>query len=158
MPTLDVKVKRFIVQALACFDTPTQVAAAVKEEFGLALIRQQIAAYDPQRAQGKNLSKDLRALFETTRKTFVDDVEAIPIARQAYRLRVLNRMTQQAEASGNRPLVAQLMEQAAKEVGGAYTNTRKLEGGDPNKPIQHKHEVKNLTDDDLARIAASSSG
>lgn len=26
--------KRFIVQALACYDTPTQVVGAVKEEFG----------------------------------------------------------------------------------------------------------------------------
>tara|TARA_R100000353_G_C6395091_1_gene165941 strand:+ start:150 stop:323 length:174 start_codon:yes stop_codon:yes gene_type:complete len=30
---------RFIVQALACYDTPTQVVEAVKEEFGNRFIQ-----------------------------------------------------------------------------------------------------------------------
>ena len=34
------EVKAFVVQALACFDTPSEVAKAVKEEFGLVVSRQ----------------------------------------------------------------------------------------------------------------------
>lgn len=153
MAALTVKVKRFVVQALACFDTPTQVAALVKEEFGIVITRQQVATYDPTKVNGRDLSKELRALFEETRADFKANVEAIPIAQQSYRLRVLHRLTQQAEQQGNKALVAQLMEQAAKEVGGAYTNTRRHEGGDPSRPLQVKH-THDLTDDDLARIAS----
>lgn len=36
MATLKDNVKLFIVQALACFDTPSQVVEAVKQEFGLS--------------------------------------------------------------------------------------------------------------------------
>lgn len=35
MPALNDDQKLFIVQALACFDTPTQVIEAVKQEFGV---------------------------------------------------------------------------------------------------------------------------
>jgi hypothetical protein len=34
MATLTDEVKVFIVQALACFDSPSQVAQAVKDQFG----------------------------------------------------------------------------------------------------------------------------
>lgn len=158
MAALDVKVKRYIVQALACWDTPTQVVKAVKEEFGLDLPRQQVATYDPTKAAGRDLSKELRALFDDTRKRFKETIDDIPIANQAFRLRVIERLARDAEAQGNKALVAQLVEQAAKEVGGAYTNRRQIEGGDPSKPIHHAHhKAEDLTDDDLARIAASGS-
>lgn len=157
MAALDVKVKRYIVMALACFDTPSQAAAAVKEEFGVDVSRQQVSGYDPTKVQGRDLSKELRTLFDETRAKFIADVEAIPIARQAYRMRSLQRLHQRAEITGNADLAARLLEQAAKEVGGAYTNTRKLQGGDPAAPIGVKHmlQASDLSDDDLARIAAS---
>lgn len=159
MAALDVKVRRFIVQQLACWDTPTQVAQAVKEQFGIEVSRQQVANYDPTKVAGRDLSKELRALFDETRAKFKADVEAIPIANQSYRLRVLARLARDAEQQGNKALVAQLMEQAAKETGGAYTNKRTLEGGDPSKPIHHAHhKAEDLSDDDLAAVASSGRG
>ncbi|MEN1613625.1 DUF2280 domain-containing protein, partial [Pseudomonas aeruginosa] len=47
MATLNSDVKAFIVQALACFDTPSQVAESVKKEFGIEVSRQQIESHDP---------------------------------------------------------------------------------------------------------------
>ena len=47
MATLKEPVKIFIVQSLACRDTPQEVADAVKQEFGIEIGRQQVAAYDP---------------------------------------------------------------------------------------------------------------
>lgn len=47
MATLNDSVKQFIVQALACYDTPQQVSDTVKEEFGQEVPRQQVALYDP---------------------------------------------------------------------------------------------------------------
>ncbi|MDU2882953.1 MAG: DUF2280 domain-containing protein, partial [Enterobacter sp.] len=41
MATLKGEVKAFIVQPLACFDTPSQVVELVKKEFGLSITRQQ---------------------------------------------------------------------------------------------------------------------
>ncbi len=153
MAKLGVKEKRFIVQALACWDTPTQVAAAVKEHFGLVLTRQQVAYYDPTTTMGVDVSKELRKLFHETRERFRSEIDDIPIANQAFRLRSLSKMHEEARGQGNKPLAAQLLEQVAKEVGGAYTNTRRHEGGDPSKPITHEHRHA-MTDAELESIAA----
>lgn len=158
MAKLDDGVKTFIVRGLACYDTPSQVAAAVKEEFGLTLTRMQVALYDPATHAGRDLSKKWRAIFAETRKQFLESIARIPIAHQTYRLRQLHRMFERAAATGNAQLAAQLLEQAAKEVGGAFTNTRKHEGGDPANPIHMAHrKAADFTDDDLAAIAASGS-
>jgi hypothetical protein len=126
MANLDVNVKRFIVVHLACHDTPSQVVRAVKDEFGLEISRMQAHRYDPTRSAGKDVSKELRALFFETREKFDKAADEIPIAKKAYRLRALQKMFEFAESRQNLPLAAQLLEQAAKESGGGYTNTRVL--------------------------------
>jgi len=153
MAALREDVKAFIVQALACFDTPTQVATAVKEEFGIDIDRSHVQAYDPNKALGRNLGKKWRELFAATRKAFLDDQATIPIASQNFRLRALDRMYQQALARGNLPLASQLIEQAAKEAGGAFTNRQKLEhtgkDGGPIKTAAGPVDLSDLTDDEL---------
>lgn len=127
MAILTAEVKGFIVQALACFDTPTQVAEAVKKEFNIEITRQQVAQHDPTKSTGANLAGKWRVLFEDTRKRFRDDTADIPIANRAYRLRVLDRMAARAEGMKNIALAAQLLEQAAKETGGTYTNKQQVD-------------------------------
>lgn len=124
--------KTFIVQALACFDTPTVVAKAVKEELGIEVSRQNVETYDPTKRAGAALSKRWRELFEATRKTFLDDTSSIGISHRSVRIRSLQRYAQTAEKQGNLRLAAELMEQAAKEMGDAYTNRRILTGKDGN--------------------------
>jgi hypothetical protein len=46
MAALKDDVKAFIVQALACFDKPSQVAASVKEQFRLDVTRQQVESFE----------------------------------------------------------------------------------------------------------------
>jgi len=128
MAKLNEAVQRFIVQALACYDTPTQVADSVKEEFGIEITRQQAASYDPTKAMGKTLAKKWRDLFHDTRAVFRKEVAEIPIADQAFRLRQLHRMANEAMRRKNIVLAASLMEQAAKEMGGMFTNKRELSG------------------------------
>lgn len=128
MATLKDDVKAFIVQALACFDTPQQVAEQVKQEFGLDITRMQASSYDPTKAMGRNLGAKWTAVFEATREKFLADTSSIPIASQTYRLRTLDRMLQRVEKQGNVVVAAQLIEQAAKEIGGAFTNKRELSG------------------------------
>ncbi|SDB88791.1 hypothetical protein SAMN05421733_103248 [Acinetobacter boissieri] len=92
MATLKEPIKIFIVQSLACMETPQQVADAVKQEFGLELDRRQCASYDPTKHAGRNLSKKLKILFDETRRDFQDNILDIPIANKAFRLRELQEM------------------------------------------------------------------
>lgn len=48
---------------------------------------------------------------------------------------MLDRMARQMESEGNVAMAAQLLEQAAKEMGDAYTNRRQL-SGPHGEPIQ----------------------
>jgi hypothetical protein len=121
-------VKVFIVQRLACWDTPSQVSASVKDEFGIDLPRQNIHVYDPTVKAGANLSLKLRTLFEETRETFTTETASIGIAHKSVRLRALDRMAKVAEGRGNILGAAQLLEQAAKECGGSFTNKHELTG------------------------------
>ncbi len=75
---------------------------------------------------GKGLAKKWVELFTITRERFQTEIASIPIANKAYRLRALDRMAAATE-NKNFGMTAQLMEQAAKEVGDAYTNRQKVE-------------------------------
>jgi len=131
MAALTSDVKAFIVQALACFDTPTQVSQAVKQEFDIDVTRQQVEQHDPTKRAGANLAAKWRTLFEDTRARFREETAEIPIANRAYRLRALGRMAEKVEGMRNYGLALQILEQAAKEVGDVYVN-RKIE---PDKPL-----------------------
>jgi hypothetical protein len=124
MAMLPTAVKLHILTELACFESPTKVAASVKEKFGLDLSRQRIEAWHPERAAGARLTTAWREVFYATRMRLSAELDDIPIACQAYRLRQLERMAGQAEAMGNLQLVLLLVEQAAKEVGGVYGRAR----------------------------------
>ncbi|CAN7253615.1 DUF2280 domain-containing protein [Pseudomonas brassicacearum] len=130
MAVLRSEVKAFIVQALACFDTPSQVVAAVKTEFGIEISRQQCESHDPTKYAGQGLGAKWVELFHAARKRFREETADIPIANRAFRLRTLGRMAEKAENMKNMALTAQLLEQAAKEVGDVFVN-RRLE---PIKP------------------------
>lgn len=132
MATLKGEVKAFIVQSLACFDTPSQVVEAVKKEFGITIPRQQVESHDPTKANGKGLAKKWVEMFNETRERFQNEISDIPIANKAYRLRVLDRMATRAEGMKNLALTADIIEQAAKECGDAYTNKHKFEHSGPN--------------------------
>jgi hypothetical protein len=140
MAVLPTEIKAFIVQGLACFDTPTQVAQAVKQEFNFEVSRQQVAQHDPTKVAGRTLASKWVSLFEDTRKRFREEVADIPIANKAVRLRALDRMVTKAEGMKNMALAAQLMEQAAKEMGGAYTNRQQVDhtnsDGSMNSPTR----------------------
>lgn len=127
MAALKPEVKAFIIQSVACYETPSQVADAVLKEFGIKITRQQVDQNDPTKVSGKGLAKKWVDLFNATRDRFLNEISDIPIANKAYRLRVLQRMSTTAEGMKNLGMTAQLLEQAAKEVGDAYSNKQKVE-------------------------------
>ncbi len=137
MAALSSEVKTYIVQQLACFDTPSQVVEAVRSEFGVTVSRQVVEGHDPTKRAGQKLAQRWTDLFKATRERFRQETADIPIANKAVRLRALNRMANRAEGMKNMALAAQLIEQAAKETGGAYTNRQQFEHSGPNGgPIQ----------------------
>lgn len=149
MATLTDNVKAAIVQALACYETPSQVVEAVKAEFGVDISRQQCQLYDPNKSNGASLAKKWRDLFAATREAFLKDSAQIGISHRAVRLRRLDRMSTRAEERGNIPLAAQLIEQAAKEVGDIYTNRREHTGKNGG-PMEYR-DLSKVPDEDLAK-------
>jgi hypothetical protein len=130
MAALKEHVKLFIVQQLACFNTPTEVAAAVKEEFGIELDRGRIGAYNPTTHNGRELGAKLKDFFNEQRKKFLEDYSSIPITQKSYRMMVLNKQLQIAMERKNTVLVLDILEQAAKEEAGFYSG--KQGAGAPN--------------------------
>lgn len=120
--------KHFIVQRLACYDTPSEVAQAVAEEFRVEIDRSQVAKYDPTGVASRGLGKKWKVLFWETRERFEAEMDQVPIAHRAYRMRELHKAYQEAKRKKNYPLAAQLLEQAAKERGEMFTNRRELTG------------------------------
>lgn len=144
MAALNPDVKAFIVQALACFDTPSQVVESVQKEFTLKITRQQVESHDPTKVSGKTLGKKWVDLFNASRERFQTEISDIPIANKSYRLRALDRMMTKAEGMRNMALAATLIEQAAKECGDAYTNKHKLEHTSPDGSMTTKPTVIQL--------------
>jgi len=141
MAALRDEVKAFVVQALACFDTPSQVVASVKERFGLDVTRQQCEAYDPTKYAGRNLHVKWQTLFNDTRKRFREETAEIPIANRAFRLRALGRFVERAETMKNIGLAMQILEQAAKEVGDIYVNRNRKDEPDDEPAIPTRIQV-----------------
>ena len=147
MATLKAEVKAFIVQSLACFDTPSQVVEAVKKEFKLDITRQQVESHDPTKANGRGLARKWVELFNESREQFQTKISNIPIANKSYRLRALDRIATKTESMKNFALTAQLIEQAAKECGDSYTNKLKVESTGANGGAI---QTVNMTPDEAA--------
>ena len=126
-PVLTPELRTYVVQALACFDTPSEVAKALKAEFGVTITPQSIECYDPTKRAGRNTAKKWRALFDQTRKDFLENTAQIGVAHRAVRMRKLQKQVDLNEQRGNSAMVAQLLEQAAKEMGDHYTDRRRVE-------------------------------
>ncbi|MCD9188249.1 MAG: DUF2280 domain-containing protein [Pyrinomonadaceae bacterium] len=111
----------FVVQRLAIFERPKTVQSQLKENFGLEVSIQSIYYYQP---TNKKLSPDLRKIFNSTRKKFLKNVNDIPIANKAFRLQKLQNMLDRQEdnAHPNPKAMREILEQAAKESGDAFSN------------------------------------
>lgn len=133
MAKLNDDVKKYIVQSLGCFDTPQQVADAVLVEYNIKVNRWQVQQYDPTKVAGRVLSKKYVELFYATREAFLEDISQIPIAHQSFRLRGLNKSYEYFASRKNFIAANAVLEQAAKEVGGIYTN--KIKETNNNDPL-----------------------
>ena len=97
---------------------------AISEEFGVAVDRRTAWKYDASRL-GCTIGPKYKKLFQEVRDRWLNDLAAIPIAQQGHRLRLLDRLAGKLERAGDYLGAAKAVEQAAKEVGGIFTNERK---------------------------------
>jgi hypothetical protein len=130
MSKLSTDVKRFIVTQLACFEAPSDIQKALKLlDPPVELTTAGIVYYDPNSAAGsKDLAAEWRTLFEDTRREFSKELAGIAIAQQGWRLRRYQHLHDRALTAGNLVLAATLLQQAAEDVGGKYTNRQELTG------------------------------
>lgn len=158
MARLNDEIKQYIVQLLACYETPSQVAEQVSEEYGININRGQVQAYDPTKVKGKTLSKKFVTLFYGTREAFIAETVQIPIASKTFRLRSLQRMHDYYVSRKNYMAAQSVLEQAAKEVGQLYTNKIQHGGDKENQllaffqqisgnSIPVVHDVSNIVED-----------
>lgn len=128
MAALSEPVKIFIVQALACRDTPQEVVTLVKQEYDIEVTRSQCQNYDPTKYSGRNLSKKYVELFYETRKKFDEGLIDIPIANKHFRLRQYDKLL--AKNSKNVVMSLSILKQAAQDLGGQFTNRQEITGKD----------------------------
>ena len=160
MATLREPVKIFIVQSLACFETPQQVADAVMQRYGIEIDRRQCENYDPTKFAGRNLSKKLKDLFERSSKEFRENIEDIAIANKAFRLNELQKMYD--DAGRNKRAKQNLLTQAFQETDGRVTkqeitgaNGGAIKTENEQKQSQPKHtpeELAKMTPQELSRL------
>lgn len=127
MAKFSADIKAYIIQRVAAFDYPSVVVDAVLEDFKVKITRQDVERHDPTKVSGKDLAKRWISLFNESRRKFLDDTSNIAISHKAVRMRMLQRMAAKAEDMKNFVLAASLLEQAAKEMGEAYTNRQKVD-------------------------------
>lgn len=159
MATLKEPIKVFIVQSLACMETPQQVADAVKQEFNLEIDRKQVQLYDPTKRAGKNLSPKLKQLFDETRRNFQENILDIPLANKAFRLRELQKMYDGYGAK-NPVMKQKVLKQAFQETDGRVSRQEitgkdgaPIQTADVSKPVIGPEELSKLTPQELSRLA-----
>ena len=150
MAALKEPVKIFIVQALACRDTPQEVAEQVLQEFGVKVDRKQCQSYDPTKAAGKNLSKKFINLFNETREKFDAGLIDIPITQKYYRLKQYQKHLE--KNARNTVMSLNIMKQAAQDLGGQFTNKQEITGAGGG-PLQSENVTPVTATDEQIRQA-----
>lgn len=124
--------KEFVVTQLACFETPSTVAARLKEEHGAEITRQTVQQYDPTKWAGRKLIAKWRTLFESARAEYLERAADVGIAQKMVRLRMLDDMAVATFEAKDYEMTAKLLEQGAKEVGDSYSNKKQVEHTGPD--------------------------
>jgi hypothetical protein len=117
----DVKVR--LVTLLARFTGPSEAARIVSEEHAVIVDRRMAHRYDASK-KGCVAGPRYRELFHQVRKRWLDDLATVPIAHQAHRLRMLDRLATRLEECGDYSGALKALELAAKEMGGLLTKEK----------------------------------
>jgi hypothetical protein len=103
--------KHFIIEKLAQFCSHAEVVRLLKSELDVVVDRFQIRTLDPTHPRFVGGEK-LRELFEAKRAAYLDHINDLPIASDAFRLRQLQDFFFKARDSGNMGLALKILKQA----------------------------------------------
>lgn len=109
-----------IVSELAAFATPSEVAQTILREFGIKISPQRIEAYDPTKKAGQRLSSHWWSMFFKIREQSLAKIAEIPECHRVVRVKYLADGANSCAARGDFTMIARLLEQIAKEIGGLY--------------------------------------
>mgnify|MGYP006315584873 FL=1 len=121
--------KQFIVTRYAVFRLGWEICQEFKARFGVEVPLDQVRHYHIGRSDAGNARlgfKKWKPLFDETRAKFIEETGAMAIANASYRIARLDEMFNIAFQKKNYHQAAKLLEQAAKETGGGFTNKREV--------------------------------
>jgi hypothetical protein len=125
MAELSEELKHEVVRRLASFVGAADIVRWLKEEHELETSWHQITAYDPTKPFYRAGDKWV-IIFQETRKGYIEDQLSQPIANGGYRLGEMQKHYDSAVKRKNIGQALEILERAAKEVGGLYSNVRNV--------------------------------
>lgn len=121
--------KVLIVSSLAENATPTEVQDLLRKHFGLDVSLGQISYYNPEIGSSTQLSKDWRTLYFQKKEAYRKELSTHPTTNKAFRIGLLEKGVMKHMRAGEYILMAKLLDQIAKEMGGHYDENDGAEGG-----------------------------
>ncbi|HEE5399795.1 DUF2280 domain-containing protein [Acinetobacter baumannii] len=144
----------FIVRSLAQFMTPTEVVKAIKETFNITVSPQQVEAYDPTKVAGRDLRKEYKEVFESTREEYLKQpIHNISGANDIVQLKILSDLL--FAKKNNVTMTIKIVDQMQKIMKGFYEKRLEITGagGGPLKTENTQTPPPPaLTPDDLAKL------
>jgi hypothetical protein len=124
-PRVPDAIRAFIVRALARYLSLSETVDAVKEHFERVVTRQYVYSLDPSNPHS-DVARKWRDLHRVEREKFLSELSSIPIGDQAVRLQRAETLYHNNRR--NPVFQKELLEYAAKELGGQFTNARRVDG------------------------------
>lgn len=152
----------FIVRSLAQFMTPTEVVKAIKETFNITVSPQQVEAYDPTKVAGRDLRKEYKEVFESTREEYLKQpIHNISGANDIVQLKILSDLL--FAKKNNVTMTIKIVDQMQKIMKGFYEKRLEITGAGggplktenantPSPPALTPEELSKLSPQELSRL------
>ncbi|HAV2932518.1 TPA: DUF2280 domain-containing protein [Acinetobacter baumannii] len=152
----------FIVRSLAQFMTPTEVVKAIKETFNITVSPQQVEAYDPTKVAGRDLRKEYKEVFESTREEYLKQpIHNISGANDIVQLKILSDLL--FAKKNNVTMTIKIVDQMQKIMKGFYEKRLEITGAGggplktentntPSPPAYTPEELSKLSPQELSRL------
>ncbi|MDO7504564.1 DUF2280 domain-containing protein [Acinetobacter baumannii] len=152
----------FIVRSLAQFMTPTEVVKAIKETFNITVSPQQVEAYDPTKVAGRDLRREYKEVFESTREEYLKQpIHNISGANDIVQLKILSDLL--FAKKNNVTMTIKIVDQMQKIMKGFYEKRLEITGAGggplktentntPSPPALTPEELSKLSPQELSRL------
>jgi hypothetical protein len=138
LDTLTLRQKQFVVEQLAAFGSPSEVAKGLLEQFGVTVASHVVAAYDPTRRAGQRCPALWKQRFLDAREAMIHGTPSA-LASRSVRLQQREKMFRRAIEQEDFLLANRILDSIAREV------------GDDTSGLERRTEI---TDEQRARTLA----